>query len=178
MSTFLSNSRVFEALPPSHPLTPPVAGPLLGPLLWVHSLPPSMSALILVMVHLSSCFSLPFWRQPHLHLEPRSLPVEPLIFSWPPSFPQYGFQQPLPTSISVPGLAQANLSQWVTLLPISSRTFRSAMARWLIWLGCPPVHQKLVGLVPSQGANGRQPICVSLSHGCFFLFLSISLSNQ
>ena len=35
-----------------------------------------------------------------------------------------------------------------------------------------PVHQEVAGLIPGQGAHGKQPINVSLSHQCFSLSLS------
>ena len=42
----------------------------------------------------------------------------------------------------------------------------AALARWLSGFECHPVHQKVAGSIPSQGACGRQPIDVSL---CFSL---------
>ena len=39
-----------------------------------------------------------------------------------------------------------------------------ALARRRRWSGCCAVHQKVAGLIPSQGAYGRQSIDVSLSH--------------
>ena len=61
-----------------------------------------------------------------------------------------------------------------------------ALAGWLNWLEHHPIHQKVVGLIPSQGTylgcrfNGwgayrRQPIDVSFTL-MFFLFLSPFLS--
>ena len=36
-----------------------------------------------------------------------------------------------------------------------------AMAGWLSWLECRPMHQKAaVGLIPGQGMYGRRPISV------------------
>ena len=34
------------------------------------------------------------------------------------------------------------------------------------WLCCPeqPIHEKVAGLIPSQGTHRRQPTDVSLSH--------------
>ena len=49
-------------------------------------------------------------------------------------------------------------------------------SRWLCWLEHCPKHQKVVGLFPSQGTYRGQLIYVSLSHGCFSLSFSPSLS--
>ena len=40
-----------------------------------------------------------------------------------------------------------------------------------------PVHQEVADLIPGQGARGKQPINVSLSHQCFSLSLSLSLKS-
>ena len=53
-----------------------------------------------------------------------------------------------------------------------------ALASWLSWLENHNVHQKVVGLIPSQGMYGRQPIDVSLSHRCFSLPSSLSKINK
>lgn len=59
-TTFLSNSRAFEALPSSQP-SPLVAGLLLD-LYLAHGLHPAMPALILATAHPTPCFSVLPWR--------------------------------------------------------------------------------------------------------------------
>ena len=45
-------------------------------------------------------------------------------------------------------------------------------------LECHPVHQKVAGSVPGQGAYERQPIDVALSHQCSSLSLSLKSVKQ
>ena len=65
-----------------------------------------------------------------------------------------------------------------------------ALAGWLTWLEhctCTErlqvqflirTHTQVVGLIPSQGVCGRQPIDVSFSHQCFSFSLSVSPSSS
>ena len=55
------------------------------------------------------------------------------------------------------------------------REYGLTLARLLSWLECHPIHQKVVGLIPSQGTYRRQLVKVSLSHWCFSLFPFLSL---
>ena len=45
------------------------------------------------------------------------------------------------------------------------------------WVERHPGHQKVTGLTPGRGVYGRQPVDVSLSHLCFSLPPSSSLSE-
>ena len=65
-----------------------------------------------------------------------------------------------------------------------------ALARWLSWLQCHPIHQEVTGLVPSQGTYlgcgfDLQPGHVreatdwcSITHQCFSLLFSLSQINK
>ena len=63
------------------------------------------------------------------------------------------------------------------------------LTRWLRWLECRLVHQKVAGSISSQGTNlgcgfgpklggayRKQPTDVSLSHQCLSLYLPLCLS--
>ena len=65
--------------------------------------------------------------------------------------------------------------QWVInkrekgMLTFKIKVRSQALAGWLSWLECHPVHQKVEGLIPSPGAYSRQLINVYLSHLHFSL---------
>ena len=49
---------------------------------------------------------------------------------------------------------------------------------WLCWLECGPLQQKVAGLIPGQGAYGRQLIDVSLHVSLSLKSINISLGKD
>ena len=60
------------------------------------------------------------------------------------------------------------------LLDLYSKSLTLAPAGWLSCLERCPIHQKVAGLIPGQGAQSGQPVDVCLS---LPPFLSLSLSQ-
>ena len=61
---------------------------------------------------------------------------------------------------------------WNTTIIAALKSFWAALAAWLSWLDCSPIHQEVLGSIPTQGAYRRQ----QETDQCFFPSPSLSSS--